>query len=700
MDKRAAQEETRALELVTKTWDECAMDSSVPTLNGLPNTSVFTLKATYQTEEWVYIAVDLLASEFSRLWPRVKERTVGANGEEEVKNVSDHPVQMLLENPNRYQSKTDFLYKISTELNVTGNALILNPGNAGLWTLPTELVNIQVESFSNKNPISYIWSPDAYNSSTELEKKRMIQIPEDRMLHIKRPNTSNMYWGLSPLIPGNRTVRLYTYAQEYLENFYKKGANPHVFLKLEKNLGNVAMQRLLAGFERAYTGRKNQRRAMLLPPGVTAESVLNKIADQELIETIKLNRENVLQIWRIPKHAVGLAESGSLGSEEHKQALQMLWEATLLPQAELIADALTRYFAKELGPDMYIEFDTDDVPALQESYDKLAERASKLLQAGWTVNEVRTKIWDLKSREEGDFMPVAKPAASPFPGPFQLQIPEAKPEEKASKVMDEALLKHWNMCKAAEVQGANALERTVLDLLENQITEAIKLFRASPKSLVQKDFNSTAFRIALETALKGMQQTYVERSSQDLESTVDTGVGIQLQFSAVAGANEDQIAAILARDAEGRALQLRERNISTFEGLSKTSTDQIMDVITQGLGERKTVDQIVSDLAGLATTKWPSRARTIVRTESLTALSIGQSSTMDAMAKEYPEMQGGWLTAQDNLVRDSHEVMDGERVKWGEPFSNGNRFPRDPKGTASENINCRCSIIPILPEDL
>lgn len=51
-----------------------------------------------------------------------------------------------------------------------------------------------------------------------------------------------------------------------------------------------------------------------------------------------------------------------------------------------------------------------------------------------------------------------------------------------------------------------------------------------------------------------------------------------------------------------------------------------------------------------------------------------------------------WEDSDDNFVRPSHELVDGEVVEPGQPFSNGCRFPKDPEGSLEETIACRCRI--------
>ena len=52
-----------------------------------------------------------------------------------------------------------------------------------------------------------------------------------------------------------------------------------------------------------------------------------------------------------------------------------------------------------------------------------------------------------------------------------------------------------------------------------------------------------------------------------------------------------------------------------------------------------------------------------------------------------------WNSLDDGKTRDSHVMLDGEKVPLTESFSSGAvniRFPRDPLAPPSQTINCRC----------
>lgn len=92
------------------------------------------------------------------------------------------------------------------------------------------------------------------------------------------------------------------------------------------------------------------------------------------------------------------------------------------------------------------------------------------------------------------------------------------------------------------------------------------------------------------------------------------------------------------------------------------------------------------------------RAIAISRTETMAALHEAQQQAMEQAINSGavdPQAIGFiWRTAEDDRVRDIHEVMDGQRVALGEMFVDGNgnelEFPGDPTAPPETTINCRC----------
>jgi hypothetical protein len=218
---------------------------------------------------------------------------------------------------------------------------------------------------------------------------------------------------------------------------------------MDQEANEKVITRLLRSFEAAYTGRRNQRRLLILPKGLKSKEHSHSLADQQLKDYITQNRETILALLGIPKHAVGIADTGSLGSNEWKQAMRDFWAGPVKTMQQLIAGHLGKKLAPLMGEGRHLEFDTSAVEALQD--DKLAKaQLADLMLKTHTLNEVRATLYELDPVEGGDKTPGtqsqpalpfgagllsgSQQATPPMPTP---QLPEAEPVPEEKDIVQE-----------------------------------------------------------------------------------------------------------------------------------------------------------------------------------------------------------------------------------------------------------------------
>ena len=119
---------------------------------------------------------------------------------------------------------------------------------------------------------------------------------------------------------------------------------------------------------------------------------------------------------------------------------------------------------------------------------------------------------------------------------------------------------------------------------------------------------------------------------------------------------------------------------------------KITATISRGVSTGMRFEQMAQQLSGYTKIGYNNAVR-IARTEGHR---IQIQSTMDACykAKEKgADIVKQWDSTLDGKTRDSHRSVDGEIRELDEKFSNNLLYPADPKGRASEVINCRCALL-------
>jgi HK97 family phage portal protein len=676
-----------------------------------------TLESLFFTEDWVFIVVDLMANKISSQPLYVMRRSYN-NRIESVDYADGHPLNKLIERPNPMQEYHAWMYGVVASYGLLGNAIQwYSKANNWLVNLRTALVDIQ---FDGKGEIA---AYNYFNDDTTIEDKKnrrgAVQYLADSIIHIRRPNPASLLYGLSPFIAGRKSVLFSRYSTDYLNSFYLKQATPGMILEMDKQTNEQQALRQLRTFELAYTGRKNQRRTMILPKGMKASPITHSIADQRLVDLINMNRETVLSLLKVPKHEVGLQTAGSLGSEEYKTALRNFWEATLIPTCRMIEGGLNKFFAKQLGEGFFFKFDLSGVEALKDDLLKKANLAKEMLLGGLSVNEVRAKVWEVEpTLSPQDDMPfVSRPQLG-----AATSLPPAKPVDDVQQVETNPLLAieedknihskrlkelvHSN--RAGWIENYTKAITEVVDEKEGKRMLAVTLemlltFGEVAEPIIRRNLretkaaeipSKTKLRKALNSAFDNFEEEWVDEIIKTLTSSVELGYDTQLDF--VFNAKDREKIEALRAGAKGRRREiLSERGIESFANISRSHTDRIMATITEGSKRGEGIDQIIRRVADTfrKPEKMRSKAETIARTETLTAVSIGQGAALQDAKRVIPGLKKAWLNADDDRVRDLHldksaGGVSGEVVDADEEFSNGLRWPRDVGGPAGEVINC------------
>ena len=126
----------------------------------------------------------------------------------------------------------------------------------------------------------------------------------------------------------------------------------------------------------------------------------------------------------------------------------------------------------------------------------------------------------------------------------------------------------------------------------------------------------------------------------------------------------------------------------------------ISDSLTRGIIQGKSYPQMANDIKD-----WYDsgayQADRIMRTEGHRVREQGTQNAFEQAEAEGVEMKKRWMASLDQRTREEHGAADGQEVKVDERFEVGGEqleYPGDPSGSASNVINCRCSMEPVVGE--
>lgn len=123
----------------------------------------------------------------------------------------------------------------------------------------------------------------------------------------------------------------------------------------------------------------------------------------------------------------------------------------------------------------------------------------------------------------------------------------------------------------------------------------------------------------------------------------------------------------------------------------------IRGAITQGVLRGESIPKIGARLENVVGMNRNSAIRN-ARTAVTGAQNRGRIDSYKDAQKLGINVMQEWLATSDNRTRESHLALSGERIEVGDTFSNGCEYPGDPGGPPEEVYNCRCTLIPYLPD--
>ena len=132
-----------------------------------------------------------------------------------------------------------------------------------------------------------------------------------------------------------------------------------------------------------------------------------------------------------------------------------------------------------------------------------------------------------------------------------------------------------------------------------------------------------------------------------------------------------------------------------------TTRKNVQEQVLKGIEDGASINEIQASLMQSKAFNAP-RALRIASTEVTRAVNSGSVAAYQAIADEGFPIRYAWLSAKDKFVRDDHRKLDNHPpIRPGESFKIGDLETTTPGGfgVASQDINCRCTVIPVFDDE-
>jgi HK97 family phage portal protein len=665
------------------------------------------IKSTYVKEPWVFAAATLIAKTMSLVPFNVVNVATG-----EID--AGHPLNKKICASNEFQDEKTLRWVGYLDLVLGGNFfLVFDEYFNAAMQAPVETVTLGFDRDRRTIDTLRIWGS---NDAVTFNRT----VPYRQCVHMKLPNPFSMFYGLSLFVAASRPIIMDKAKQEFEMAFYLRGATNTGIIETTEDISKTRMQRLMRTFEAVYTGKRNWWRTVFLPKGSKWVNSGLSMTEMQHLEGLRENRLTLLATLGIPPSKVGIVQDVNRATAEIQD--ETFWVNTIKPLTDFVASSWNNsYLVKVVyGGQVRVEADYSGIEALNGSLVSKGEQA-KAVESFLTINEVRRDILGYDELPIGDSrgdkfaieirydITSGKPPIEVAPPPAAL--PDASSSlalGSGDEIPDE--VSRMFSAKAAATSSQERVERR----LAESFLRGFNSYHNEKLALVTRALEAgDDVRLVLKKNQKELARTYATHVQGDLVKAMERGFSFaNLQAKSVMGArtkstkrlrfrdvDQEAVDALRKDQEDGRRETLAKRSIENFVGFDDTETERMLDDIADGVEGGLTVDKIAADLREKYDTD-EGQSSTIARTEVLSAVSEGIKWNHDVLGQVFSDVQKQWFhVGNSGHSRPEHQAFETEGAvesdyKWGGVLA----YPRDPDADAGQTINCRCTMVSVIPE--
>jgi len=468
-----------------------------------------------------------------------------------------------------------------------------------------------------------------------------VDIPEADIVWIKDPDLEDPYGRGSGIAQSlEDEINVDEYAAKHAAAFFANHARPDLIIQgKDEPLNRDEAVRLEEKWYDKFRGVGKKGKPLFSARRLEVTEVGQGFGDLGIDTVRKFERDLILMVYGMSPEIMGVVENSNRSTIEN--ADYILAANIVRPRSVLITEAINGQLAPQFGAGLRVGFE-DPVREDEDRKIKAATDNREIL----TINERRDMIFGLPPLPDDQgarrIMPINVREVAVLDAEQGSGKSAAISGPAASKAISgDVVGKAWDEDDIERLVGA-AVAEAIADSIGPILIETIAAFGSAAVA-------EYGFLISFDLAdprVADFVQTFSGDRIRDLTNATSQN-------------------ALRATLSEGIA--------------AGESSDRLADRIRAVFGGRR------------------DNAPTIARTEIVRASNFATSEAFHQAGVEQKE----WLTTRDGKARDSHRNLDGTIVAEDGLFfsDNGYSAPYPGEfGVGSEDINCRCSILPVFPE--
>lgn len=387
---------------------------------------------TYSQVGTLYAIVNRLANDTSAVcWKLYKKKTdsrrsYAHDGMDDRVEVIDHPALKLLNKPNQYMTRQEFIERTQQHIDLTGEAwwqvassdVVDMP--LELWPMRPDRVSIEVDP--NEFLTGYVYTtPDG----------QKIYLKREEVISLITPDPMNAYRGVSPVQSILTDLDSSRYAAEFNRNFFINGANPGGVVEFPDHVPDSDYNDFITRWQEQHKGTSNAHRVAVLESGAKWIPQTVNMRDMQFAELREVSSTQILQAFGFPKFKLGEVTDVNRATATASEISYA--RSLIIPRLERIKQALNNDLLPLFGTaGMGVEFDYDSPEPEDEELENAtivarANAAKILVDAGYDPEMVLMTV-ELPPMDHTKPVQLQKPVQSP-PTDTGPTTPNMNPEE-------------------------------------------------------------------------------------------------------------------------------------------------------------------------------------------------------------------------------------------------------------------------------
>jgi HK97 family phage portal protein len=207
----------------------------------------------------------------------------------------------------------------------------------------------------------------------------------DQVVHFKRPNPHNPFYGLGLVKGGARPLDMEIALTDTMASYYEKQALPSGVVQTDRRVPRDVFNKLKQQLRTFYGGGRNAGQLMVLEAGLKYDTVSPTAADALFATMGGFSRDRILAMFNLHKKLLGMTDGDAVGVGEIAQWQLLFDQKTMMPLCKKFSESISRGLTQ---PAWNLDFSIDYEETQQP--DQVMKRAQTISALpGVKVREVR-----------------------------------------------------------------------------------------------------------------------------------------------------------------------------------------------------------------------------------------------------------------------------------------------------------------------